>query len=234
MALTYTYSEQHRPFPTSGNTLTVDGSPLHSRLGIDAMLSVNNLAYSMPFVGFAQAYSTVLGEAVVAANYAGAASEEWFAAQLPTVLPHDGTGRFCWTLGVSVVDISDNPGHTTRIDALNVYLSATPYLDIMSVQNVADITPSSYRIFSTAYLNGPYTKTTVTTAIDATEGAAEFYTLIDNSAGTAGTLLPFQAVTDGGLTRLNLIVTSTAHRTAGVGTGTQIYLHDFTWWIQPL
>lgn len=235
MALSFTRDQQHRPFASSGNKLTEDGSPLHSRVGIDMMTSINNMALAMPFAGFVHAYSTVNAMQVAAQNNVSSGTpEEWFAAQLPTVFPHDAIGRFCWTLGLQLQDQMDAAG-TIDLDAVTIYLSRTPYLDVMCVPTAGPsyITPTSYAKFKPSALEGPAGVSSIATALSMTHGNPDAYYLIDNSAGTTGTLLPFQALTEGGLSPVHLVVTTTAHQASGSGVGLGINLMDFTWWIEP-
>ncbi len=236
-AITYTFSEQHRPFPTSGNALTEDGSPLHSRLGIDTMLSINNLAYSMPFAGFALSYDTYNSNPPgITASNSCSTTNETFCGQLPTVIPQ-GAGRFCWTLGMYVSNTTDvTPGtNIATLDSATVYLSPQPYSDVMCVPDVTNgMIPSLYRAFDTTKLGTPYGTSTGTCGVSLTNGAAQIYTLIDNSAGTAPPFLPFLSLTDGGLAKVNLVVTTTAHRTSGSDTSViTIVVEDFSWWILP-
>ena len=224
MALTYTYSQQHRPFPTSGNALTEDGSPLHSRLGVDMMTSVNNLNYSMPFAGFAMSPypggSLVAAIPTVLSVNTCISSTEWLAAQLPTVLPKE-MGRFCWTMGLYLFNATDS-ANTVELDDVTVYLSPSPY----SGSNLAS--------FDATKLGSPYTSSVAGSGFSISTVDPVTYVFLDMSAGTAATIPAVTSYTSGGLARMNLVVTTTAHRTSGGAASTlDVGIADFNWWILP-
>lgn len=240
-APTYTYRQQHRPFPSSSNTLTIDGSPLHTRLGLDMITSINNLAYRMPFVGYAQSYNTYplhTKTAIHAENVNTTVAAEWFAAQLPTVFPRT-SGRFCWTLGLLLQDGSDvAPGDSVQsLDAVSIYVSHSPYSDIMCIPDSFDgMQPSFYRAFDRTKVGSPYGVSTKLIGSTFTSGDAAVYVLVDNSDGTPCSSLPLvDTVTDGGLADRNLIITTTAHETMPAVSGTLLVtVQDFTWWLLPV
>lgn len=241
MPTTFTYSEQHRPFPATGNTLARDGSPLHSRLGIDMMLSTNNLRYSMPFVGYAHDYM-LYGHAVTTISAELGVSDplsptqsEWFMAQLPTVLPTDAK-RFCWTMGIYFANTTDDTSTDVEVDYVTVYLAGAPYTDRVAKPSGPDgIVPDlSATAFDVSKIASSYGVSQVAAAIALpTLAAADGYYLIDNSAGTIGTFLPSSAVTDGGLSSVNLIVSGTGHVTSGTAGYIRAGIADFTWWVLP-
>lgn len=240
-APTYTFRQQHRPYPSSGDKLTEDGSPLHTRLGLDMITSINNLSYRQPFVGYAQSYNTYplhTLTGIQAQNVNTSVAAEWFAAQLPTVFPRD-SGRFCWTLGLILENGTDvSTGDSIQsLDSVSIYVSHSPYSDVMCTPDSTDgMLATAYRAFDRTKVGAPYGVSTKLMGSNYTSGDAPAYLLVDNSSGTPCANLPLvDTVTDGGLADRNLIVTTTAHETLYSGTGTLLVrVMDFTWWLLPV
>ncbi len=206
-----TLTSQHSPFPSSGNTLTRDGSPLHTRLGKDLMLGCNNLGYTFPFVGSAFKAGGVYSE-----NFGEATDEEYLSAQVPTVLPSDGF-RFCFTLGLT----AETSGgiEDAELTSIKLYLSGAPYTGVDEA------------VFDPTAMGSPYSEIEVAVGVTVASGVPQ-YVFVDHSAGTAGNWLPFKGTTTGGLVNANLIVTSVGHMDE-LEPYLTIYLNDFTWWIAP-
>ncbi len=216
MAVTFT--NQHSPFPSSGNTGTTDGAPLSTRYGKDLMLGCNNLAYTYPWAGFVQSPTVSSGQAfgLFAENFGEDVDEEYFAAQLPTVLPTDGV-RFCFTLGL---EVEPSGGVEDAIlESITLYLCQSTYK-----YGNADV-------FDPANLRSPYFAINVPVNLTVTTGNRT-YALVDHSAGTTGAWLPPCPPTTGGLAQTNLIITTTGHMDE-LEPHVYIYLRDFTWWVLP-
>ncbi len=96
------------------------------------------------------------------------------------------------------------------------------------------MTPSAYRAFDNTKLGSPYGTSALAVGTSYVNGDPAVYLLVDNSAGTVPPFLPFQSLTPGGLSRANLVLTTTAHRSVGATINTlTILVRDFSWWILP-
>ena len=212
------FTNMHSPFPSSGNTGTNDGSPLSTRLGLDLMLGVNNLNYTYPWAGGVHSGAIVSNEVspLLAENFGEDTDEEWFAAELPTVLPRDGV-RFAFTLGVTV-----EPSGGTEDAVLE---SITLYLSDRTYNGDVDL------VFDPTKVRSPYFTINVPVNVTVGTGDSE-YVFIDHSAGTTGNWLPFGFYQKGDLVNATMILTTTGHMDE-LEPHVNIYFHDFHWWILP-
>lgn len=210
-----TLNRQHRLFPTSSNTLTADANPMSSRVPYDLVHGVNNLLYTQPFVAFCASMQSN-GRVADAASGPGTVAPEMFCAQFPTVLP-DNFKKFCWTLGV----VTTGSDEAQTLDAVTVYVSPKVY------------TGSFADPFDATLLGGSYLTSSVAPAIAIPTISAGDYSLIDNSAGTAGAL-PYDDKfgLSGWLNWANVIVTVTvSNDDASAVFATNVDLCEFTSWV---
>lgn len=212
-----TRTVMHSPFPTSGNTLTGDGNPLHSRLGIDLMYGVNNLAYRYQWAAFVHSTDPTGFECSMLQT-AGTTDVERFMAQAPTVLPPDGV-RFGWTLGFTA--INDSAVDDMVIEKITLYLSPTPYKPTAAETS-----------FDSTQMGVPVYKMEITTSLTVTPASNSGYQFIDQSTGFDGAWLPFRSGSPGGLVRANLILTATGHLN-DTDVLMKVTIHDFNPWVLP-
>lgn len=242
-----TYDIQTREFPTTDtHDLAHDGAPLSSRLGIDLMTGVNNLAYTDNFAGYVQSFNTKnvantwepMAGFVSGFDLTVAHNTEYFLAQVPTVLPLITAARLRWTLGIYPGPVDDSTGAMT-IASINVYISPWPYMGSVGAPSLDTGDGLLTTIpFDSTKLGTPYGKTSnACNIVVANPTPTPGYFLVDDSAGsgvsewTPGTASPSGSV----LAKVNLIVTANiSHVAATSGEGVMsLKLADFTWWVTP-
>ncbi len=216
-----TLARQHRLFPTSGDTLTGNGDPMSTRVPYDLIQGVNNLMYTQPWLAYCASPETD-GRIVIDAGAFPSSSEEVFLAQFPTVLP-DGPRSLHWTLGLYATDGYDGVGPDVTYDAVNVYVSPVAYAGVGVL----------YEPFDVTRLGGTYFKSASPQAIAVTGTADHEYHFIDASAGTTGTVVPFdRKYGNGWLNRCHIIVTLEASVDNGVDPLEAIVdLASFSSWV---
>lgn len=241
-----TFNIQTRKFPSSGTTLTRDGAPLSSRLGLDLLLGTNNLNYTMPFAGFVYDFSTkhtgTTGDPGAPNTtpgcrgfYRGDAETftdgEYFLGQLPVVFPAIGATRFCWTLGVTPLSPNIVSGDV-YIDTITVYVAPAQYVAPI-YDTFGEVLP-----FDPTQVAAPFgSSSNAVGLVVPNPTASPAYKFVDNSAGVVGSWLPFDARTHAGglLISANLIVTAsirTPGKTSGEGD-LGLLVNDFEWWTAP-
>lgn len=232
-----TYNRQTRLPPSTGNTGTRDGDPMHSHVAHDLVYGLNNMAYTCPYWGFvhwppgAGAYSTTGLPKFTLHELGVASSQESFLFQVPTVLNKDFT-RFAWTLDFYHGDAS-SPAVT--IDTVSVYISPTPYNGLREGTPGALLWNESDQPFDLTALGTPYGLSQYSTPISCTAATQE-HKLVDMSAGTENpdVWLPFSSPTRGSspLHNVWLVVAMERHTGGGALTNESIYVAGFSWWLK--
>ncbi len=220
--MSVTLTEQAHLFDTTGTTLITNGDPLHSRVMKDFPRMLNNLwAYVDTAVGYCLDPS---GSALVPLDSSSAVVET-YVGQCQTVIPQ-GSVRLVFTAGLTATATAL---HHTTVSAVNVYLSATPYLGASSPRGGGDalVTTTTAVAFDVTNLSADYTSCGISRTVVATATTSS-YSLLDTTTGVT----PINCIRNSNGTQLAYLVITLTGKGDGNGGTYNNYANfkDLTWW----